>query len=157
MDYIKQMDREIGWDDTITQDAEEFHLVPAGDYQFIVEKFERGRFAGSSKMPPCNMAKLTIKLFDNVGNITVINHNLMLHTKTEWKLSEFFTAIGQKKRGQPLRPDWNRVVGSSGICKVIVKNYNGNDYNNIDKFYSAEEQQTVPTYSSNNQYTPGKF
>ena len=134
MDYNTQINGEIGWDDTITQDPEEFPILPEGDYQFIVEKFERSRFNGSENIPACNQAKLTIKVFNQQVETHIV-HTLLLHTKTEWALSQFFTAIGQKKKGEPLRMDWNRVIGASGKCKVIIKKYNGNDYNNISKFY----------------------
>jgi hypothetical protein len=154
MDYNTQINGEIGWDDTITQDPEEFPILPEGDYQFIVEKFERSRFNGSENIPACNQAKLTIKVFNQQVETHIV-HTLLLHTKTEWALSQFFTAIGQKKKGEPLRMDWNRVIGASGKCKVIIKKYNGNDYNNISKFYPLENQQM--NYSPYNQYTHGKF
>lgn len=148
-------ERELGWDDTISKEGEDFPLLPAGDYDFIVEKFERGRFNGSTKMPACNQAKLTLKVFNTMMETHIVE-TLMLHTKTEWKLSQFFTSIGQKKKGEPLRMDWNRVIGASGKCKVIVntyKNNNGQDKTNnrIDKFYAHEEVKQA------NSYTPGSF
>ena len=36
-------DREYGWDDTIVSDGPEFILLPAGDYEFVVESYERSR------------------------------------------------------------------------------------------------------------------
>lgn len=151
-----ELERELGWDDTIVKEGEEFPLIPDGDYEFIVEKFERSRFNGSTKMPPCNQAKLTIKVFNQQVETHIV-HTLLLHTKTEWALSQFFTAIGQKKKGEPLRMDWNRAIGASGRCKVIVNEYL-NKYgqkrinNKIDKFYEPLEMQ--PTVNS---YRAGSF
>ena len=48
------------WDDEIEKDGGDFVLLPEGDYNFTVAKFERGRFAGSEKMPACNQAKLEL-------------------------------------------------------------------------------------------------
>ena len=43
---------ELGWDDTI-QEESEFIILPAGDYDFTVKSYERGRFNGSEKMSAC--------------------------------------------------------------------------------------------------------
>lgn len=145
-------EREYGWEDTIEKDSE-FVIVPEGDYVFKVESFERGRFPGSDKMPACNKAMLRIIVSDTSGKITtVINHNLLLHSRCEWSLSEFFAGIGQKKKGEKLRMDWNRVTGASGTCKVGVKTYNGNEYNEIKKFYPKD-----PSYSQRQGNFTGKF
>ena len=45
----QQVERELGWDDEIEKDGGSFILLPAGDYNFTVAKFERGRFQGSDK------------------------------------------------------------------------------------------------------------
>src|SRR5690625_6661854 len=98
-----QVDRELGWDDEIVNDGPVNILLPEGDYNFTVAKFERARFAGSANLPPCNQAKLEITIHcPENGDVTVF-HNLYLHTKTEGFLSNFFTSIGQKKEGEPLR------------------------------------------------------
>lgn len=36
-------DRELQWDDTITNDGQDYITLPEGDYAFTVESFERGR------------------------------------------------------------------------------------------------------------------
>ena len=48
-------DYELAWDAEISKEAE-FELLPAGTYDFTVENFERGRYAGSDKMKPCPTA-----------------------------------------------------------------------------------------------------
>lgn len=162
------MGHEIGWDDPIENDNS-FDLVPEGDYNFRVLKFERGRHNGSAKLPPCNKAILTIEVWNETSR-TVIIHNIFLHSKTEGMLCEFFTAIGQRKHGEKLVPRWNQVTGATGTCKVIVDKYqnqNGGESTNnkIRKFYDKPAQQTAyqqppqQTYSlrGNTAYTPGAF
>jgi len=138
-------ERELGWDDTIEKDGGGgFVLLPAGDYNFTVAKFERSRFAGSDKMPPCNQAKLELTVHSPEHGDVVVFHNLFLHTKTEGLLSNFFAGIGQKKKGEPLRMNWNAVVGAKGKCKLGIRNYkyNGEDRssNEVKTFYEYEEK-----------------
>ena len=56
-------DRALNWDDEFTNEQQEFVLLPEGDYAFEVTGMERARFEGSAKLPPCSMAKLTLKIF----------------------------------------------------------------------------------------------
>lgn len=124
---MSEMERELGWDDEIEKDGGDFILLPAGDYNFTVEKFERGRFQGSEKMPACNQAKLTLTVHSpEHGDVTVFN-NLLLHTKTEGLLSNFFTGIGQKKKGEKLRMNWNAVIGAKGRLKLEINKFKGRD------------------------------
>lgn len=144
---MDNLERELGWDDTIQKESE-FVLLPEGEYNFQVESFERGRTNGGGALPPCNMAILKIRLFGGHGESTIITHNLVMHTKTEWMLSAFFTSIGQKKKGEPLKMNWNQVYGAKGRCNVGIKQYNGNEYNEIKKFLPPEDKPA---------FVPGEF
>lgn len=144
-------ERELGWDDEISKEGSEFIILPEGDYDFTVESFERGRFEGSDKMPPCNKAILKVRIESSVG-VAYINHSLLLHTKTEGLLSAFFESIGQKKKGEPVRMNWQMVPGATGKCQVKIrpwKDKNGEDRqsNEIKKFYPKEAKK----------YTAGAF
>lgn len=135
-------ERELQWDDTITKDAADFILLPEGDYNFTVESFERGRHSGSDKLPACNKAILTLRI-DTPEGTAKIMHNLFLHSKTEGMLSAFFTCIGQKKKGEPLKMNWSQVTGSAGRCKIGIHTYtkDGEERknNDIKRFYPKEE------------------
>ena len=158
---MSDFDREFGWEDAIENDGD-FVIVPEGDYNFRVLKFERARHAGSEKLPPCNKAILTIEVSN--GNFkTVVTHNLFLHSKCEGMLCSFFTAIGQRKHGEKLVPKWNEIVGSTGTCKVIKENWTGNngqsmESNRINKFYPKDSGSvSAPVPVSGVSYTPGSF
>ncbi|HFC9327444.1 TPA: hypothetical protein QFP73_001596 [Enterococcus faecium] len=183
-----QQDHELGWDDTIQNDSSEPVVLEPGDYIFEVEKFERARYTPgpNSKLPACNMAKLTLKVASEKGTAIVFN-NLYLHTSTEGLLSAFFSSIGQKKKGEPLRMNWNMVTGFKGAVKIKNRTYNGNTYNDVDRFYPsdpsyyttkempeivkqlqqpAQSYQAAPQQTFNNQpqnqpqqggFTPGAF
>ncbi|WP_027085430.1 hypothetical protein [Cohnella panacarvi] len=158
-------ERELGWDDEIQKDGGEFIVLPAGDYNFTVSKFERSRFAGSEKMPACNQAKLELTVHSPEHGDVVVFHNLFLHTKTEGLLSNFFAGIGQKKKGEPLRMNWQAVVGARGRLKLEINKFKGNDgsdktNNNVKTFYAKDDSpghQAPFPGTQGGGYTPGKF
>lgn len=144
------MERELGWDDSIQKDNMEFITLPEGDYDFTVESFDRGRHNGSEKLPPCNKAILKIRIDAPEGEV-YINHNLFLHSRVEGLLSAFFTSIGLKKKGEPLRMNWQAVPGCKGRLKLGIRHYqkDGEDrtINEVKQFYPKETSK----------YTAGKF
>lgn len=153
----------MSWDDSIENDSE-FVLLSEGDYDFIVVDFERKRFEGSAKMSACPQAAVTIKLFDksapDKGSTTIV-HNLFLNRKCEGLLCAFFTAIGDRKHGEQLKPNWNGIKGKSGRCKVIVKKWTSNkdgsekQSNEIAKFYGPAE--TPSAVQQKTTFIPGQF
>lgn len=172
-DYVNN-GYELSWDAEIENEGSEFVVAEPGDYDFTVVNFERARFQGSTKMPPCNQAKLTIRLDMPGGKTCEIKHNLFLHSKTEWKLCEFFTSIGQRQSGQRVAMNWNAVIGSRGRCKVSKRSFESNKdkkilwTNDIDMFYPPQVDtsgnlpyrtdnlpQSAPAAAAG--YTPGKF
>lgn len=139
-----QMDRELQWDDTIEKESSDFVLLPEGDYNFVVDSFERGRHGGSEKLPACNKAILKLRVESDKGT-ALITHNLFLHTKTEGLLSAFFESIGQKKKSEKMAMNWSRVPGATGRAKVGIHTYVNKDgeerqSNDIKKFYPKEDK-----------------
>ncbi len=135
------VERELGWDDTIQKESLEFITLPEGDYDFVVESFDRGRHNGSDKLPPCNKAILKLHISAPQGEVTVV-HNLFLHTITEGMLSAFFECIGQKKKGEPLRMNWQAVPGAKGRLKLGIRSYQkdgeNRTINEVKRFYPYE-------------------
>ena len=116
-EYMNNMpDAALDWDSEVTNEQREFVLLPAGDYLFTVQSFERARYEGSAKLPPCSMAKLTITIHGGDKGETTVTHRLYLHTKTQGLLGAFFESIGQCKRGETFRPRWNEIVGAAWAC-----------------------------------------
>lgn len=174
---------ELSWDAEIENEGAEFVVAEPGDYDFVVTGFERARFSGSAKMPACNQAKLSIKLeIPGAAGECIVKHNLFLHSKTEWKLCQFFTAIGQRQKGQRVSMNWNAVIGARGRCKVSKRSFKNKDNkelwtNDIDEFYAPDQNSGVPFRTDNlpqatqyqqpayqqpqqaggYAYTPGKF
>ena len=145
------IDKEFAWDDVIENDST-FELIPNGEYDFTVKSFARGRHNGSTKLPACPKAIVTIIVHTPNGD-REFEHNLFLHSKTEGMLCAFFTAIGLRKHGEQLRMDWNRVTGAKGRCKVGKRVWKGNDgedhtSNEIKSFLEPKEGLS---------FTPGNF
>ena len=154
---------EIGWDSQIEHESE-FQLLPEGDYNFKVVKFDRGRHNGSENLPPCNKAILTIELSNGPYKST-ITHNLFLHSKTEGILCEFFTSIGHRKHGEAFVPKWTQLVGATGTCKVVIDQWQGRDgmreSNKIKRFYEKGHAinpiAPPPASAPMTGFTPGQF
>lgn len=151
--------REYNWDDEISQDSAEFALLPEGEYEFSVTGFERGRYPGGAKLPSCPKATVSLR-FEGVEGVAVIKHNFFLHSKCEGLLCAFFTCLGMRKRGEPLRMDWPGTVGRTGRAKITVRSYTGNDgreyqTNDVKQFLEPENAPAAPAVAQS--WTPGAF
>lgn len=135
------------WDSVIVAD-DEFILLEEGDYDYKVTKLDKG-YSKNSNSP---MATITLTVTGDQGSTTCTDY-LVLQKNCEWKLSQFFRSIGQKKHGEPLKMDWSKVVGSTGRCKVKVDTYTNSEgeerkNNKIERYYDpidtpAEPQQNA--------------
>lgn len=135
----------MDWNDMIESDGNGFVILPDGDYDFVVKDFERARFRGGPKIPACNKASLTLQI-ETPDGTAYIRTDLILHKSLEWKISSFFRAIGQKKRGERLVMNWSTVVGSHGRCHVkqseyIDKNGNQRIANDVDRYYDFDDKE----------------
>lgn len=151
-EQYNNFEREFGWDDVIQQD-QEFVLLPEGLYEFTVTGFERARHtpSGNGKLPACNKAIVSVEVVAPQGTVTM-KHNLFLHSSTEGMLSAFFGSIGQKKKGEPLKMDWNTIIGTRGVCKLFIDTYKGNQLNKIKSMLYPEDVN--PEYVLNRTQQP---
>ena len=101
------------FDTVLENEGEQYITLPEGDYMYVVKDFQRGNFPGSAKIPACLKATITVEVTTENGKAT-IKFDLMLAKIMEWKLCAFFRSIGQKKHGEPLKPNWGKVIGSIG-------------------------------------------
>lgn len=142
----EEIGREIGWDDQIENEGQDFEPLPAGEYEFTVASMERRRFAGSARMAACNMANIDLLVKDADGNERHVFDTLYLNSKAEWKLSQFFIGIGQKKKGEALKPNWNTVPGSTGKLELYIDEYKDRDgkprkNNKVSKYLPYETKK----------------
>lgn len=137
--YNRTSETPLDWDSEISADSS-FTLLSEGEYPFKIVDFQRGYYNGGDKLPACPKAELKIEIDGGEQGTVTVNHNLFISRKTEGLLCEFFTSIGLKKHGEPLKMNWQLVPGATGRCKVGIRQYNGNDYNEIKKFVKPEEK-----------------
>ena len=149
-DYNNNQGFELGWDSAIENDSPDYIILPEGEYDFTVKSFERGRHNGSDKVGPCPKAILTLGIDTPQGEATV-RKELLLHSKLEGLLCEFFTCIGQRTHGQRVTMNWNAVPGAHGRCKIGTRVYNGNQYNDVKKFLEPATPKP-PQYQHPQQY-----
>ena len=140
----------MDWNDSIENDGMEFITLDEGDYNFTVTGFERGRFPGSAKIPACNKAAITATVDAGNGSTATVKFDLILYRSLEWRISSFFRCIGQKKHGERLVMDWNRVVGSRGRAHFKPRTYTDRDgnerqANDVDRFYDYDEKNFPAT------------
>ncbi|MBR3330634.1 MAG: hypothetical protein IKG25_05375 [Mogibacterium sp.] len=133
----------IGFDDEIEQDGGSFVLLTPGAYEFKVIDRKIDKFHGSEKIPKDTpKVVLMLEIHSPEGTATV-KADLIMWSTLEWKLSEFFRSIGQKKHGEKLKPNWKTVMGATG--KVMIKNrtYIGQDgkerkANDVEQFLDPD-------------------
>lgn len=150
---MAENERELGWDDVIEKESS-FTLLPAGEYDFTVKNFERGRYepGPEGKLPPCNQATLTLEVTDGEQTAT-LQHRLFLHSRCEGMLCEFFLAIGQRKHGEPLKMNWPTVPGARGRCKIGIRTWKSR--NSGEDMQSNEIKKFLEPIDTG--FTPGKF
>lgn len=134
----------MDWGDSIENEGQELITLEEGDYVFKVTNFERGRYIGSAKIPPCNKAIITVQVITDKGT-AICKFDLVLYRTLEWKLCSFFRSIGQKKHGEKLAMDWSKVLGSVGKAHFKPRSYtnqHGDEktVNDIDHFIDYDPE-----------------
>ena len=157
---FNNFERELDWDAEIVKDSE-YVLLPPGLYQFTVEGYERGHHEPTnpnSKLPRCNKAIVSINIKANEGE-TTLKHNLFLHSTVEGLLSAFFGAVGLKKKGEPFNmgPAWNKIAGTTGVCKIGIREYNGNQYNEVKSMIHKDEVDITKVLNVQNPFAQPNF
>lgn len=138
--------RELDWDESIPSDTEGFELIPEGDYDFVIERYERARSQGSNKLPPCNMAIVYFRV-NNCGREVVVRENFILHEKFRWKLAQLFIGVGAKIVNETVQMNWGMLPGATGRARVSLdpdRNDPDKKYNHIKKIYPKEIKQFEP-------------
>lgn len=141
----------LEWEAEITEDAQSFVELKPGDYEFTVTGYEKERYEGSDKLPPCWKAIVSHRI-DTPEGSTTIKENLFLTSKTEWKLSQFFASIGMKKKGEPLKMDWNNIINKRGRATIHKEEYNGREYDRIKNYIMPEGYE-----NKQQSFAPGQF
>ena len=133
---------EMDWDDEIQIDDMKFVVLEEGDYNFEVSKVERGNFPGSAKISPSKKVTLTLLVVTDSG-LATCRTDLILNRVVEFRLAQFFYCIGQKKKGEPFKMEWDKVLGAKGRAHFKPRTYTAADgslrcTNDVITFYEYD-------------------
>lgn len=139
----------LDWNGSFIAEESTFTLLPAGEYPFVVIGMERKIYDGPSQKIPngAPYAEIEFEITAPEGTTTV-KERIYLMKKWAWKLTQFFSSIGQGPVvGQPFSPNWQMVVGSRGRAKISVNTYQKNgenkQNNRIDEFLEGPTNSGV--------------
>lgn len=115
----------LDWNGSFIAEESTFTLLPAGEYPFVVVGFERKIYDGNSDKIQNGTPFAEIEMeFTGAEGTTKVFDRLYMVKKWQWKLTQFFTSIGQSPIiGQPFSPNWSAVVGSQGRAKLEINKY----------------------------------
>lgn len=161
--YAQGSAQAMDWDaDFEAQESDRNPVLPEGDYRFEIAKVERGRHNGQGKIPACNKATVTFRVFSPQGDVTIKENYYLLNE--DWRIrmmTSFFASIGLADRatvesGGRIKPNWsNEIVGRRGVCHITPRTYqkDGQDYqtNNLKFLYPMWDQPNVEPVAPRNQ------
>lgn len=148
------------WNSTIQNDGNDFKLLEEGVYPFRVKSLEKERYEGGKKFPPCPLASLVLRVGEGDEQSDVMA-SLHLCSENEWKLCQFFTAIGDRKRGEALEMNWDNVVGKTGWLETehyempAKGEYEARTVNSVARYLDPEDAPTTnvaPTQPGGSQW-----
>lgn len=137
---------------TFDVEEQEYVLLEPGEYQFKVEDVDFDDHNGSAKIPPCGKVIVSLSVETEQGK-AYIKNNFYVCKEGAGMIASFLKSIGVLKDGQKtFTPDWESYVGKTGMVKTSQHEYNGNTYNNVDRFLapSKKAQKQAPKAKKNN-------
>jgi len=117
-----------GWDDAVETQDTKTAILPEGEALFCVRSFKKVRKDFGS-FGVINVAVLTLDVQSLVNNQTgTVQTQIGLHHDLDWKVTRLFTAVGHRQPGDnvPLFPQWTKLEGEQGFCKIKHRAYHKN-------------------------------
>lgn len=125
-------EKEYGFEDAMPP-IQEKKILPVGDAEFEVLKFERAR-KPMGKLGTINTGVVTLLVRSLVDPDCTekLEENLPLAPSMAWKVYQFFASIGQYKHGdveagKPFTPNWAKVEGATGLCTIQHREWERKD------------------------------
>lgn len=125
---------------TLDYEEQEYILLEPGEYPFTVTEIDYDDFNGSAKLPPCGKVIVSLTVTSELGN-AYLKNNFYVCKEGAGMIAAFLKSIGVLKEGQKtFTPDWDSYIGKTGIVKTSQREYNGNSYNNVDRFIAPKKK-----------------
>lgn len=132
---------------TFEVESNEYVLLNPGEYQYTVDSVDYGDYNGGTKIPPCGMVIVNIHVDTDNGR-AFLNERFYVCREGGGKIAGFFKSVGDLKDGQKkFTPDWDALPGKTGIVKTKQREYNGNLYNDVDRFVAPKKKAAQPKKS----------
>lgn len=121
-------------------EEQEYVLLEPGEYQFTIDSVDYGDYNGSSKIPPCGMVIVNLHVDTDKGRAFLMNR-FYVCKECSGLIAAFFKSVGDLKDGQrTFVPDWDKLPGKTGLVKTTQREYNGNLYNNVERFLAPKKK-----------------
>lgn len=118
----------LDWDDEIERDGGSFTVLPAGIYPFTTgPAIGRERYEGSTKVPACPQAVITVTVDGGALGKTTFDEKLKLVTNLEFVLTSFFISVGARKHGEKFKMDWAKATDASGVARIEIYSWDKKD------------------------------
>jgi hypothetical protein len=150
----------FGWNEAVdpTNQGSDFVILPEGEAFFTVTKLERTR-KEFGKFGTINVAIISLMVTSadvDADTPVEVKEQIGLHRDLEWKITQFFTALGHRKHGDTGKfvPDWSKIVNESGRCVIQHRKYakrtdapgvQSGTSNDIKEFIAPEEENATTT------------
>lgn len=149
------------WDSsfTIEEPTNTYNLMPAGTtVDFTVEKITKKR---NTKWN-CPMMEISLKCTNPEYGETWVWENISLHSKAQYFINAFFSAIGLAGENKTFGELVNIAIGRSGKAKLKVESWQSNkidsngkpiiyESNKIDKYLKREESAVSATTTNDDE------
>ncbi|KMO86083.1 hypothetical protein AB840_10120 [Megasphaera cerevisiae DSM 20462] len=136
------------WNEQVGEDVEskEFTLLPDGNYDFAVAKYEKKEKEGKDgNIIP--QVILTLVVQSDAGQTQILDF-IELTAKMKWRLSSFLRSVGIQKKGQSLDMSYlaafDASVGQEGKFQLNTEEYKSKKYNRIKKYFDKEDSGWKP-------------
>lgn len=142
----ENLNNSFGFEDELPDiPQDEYTILTPGEYEFTVMNIEYKEL--ESRKLNCIVKTADVQLRFSDGQQEGMGHcNLMFHSKTVWKIREFFASIGQAvEKGQPFRPNWN-IIGQTGRCLIKNGSFKSREgdvkrTNEVEKFLEPDDEE----------------
>jgi hypothetical protein len=114
----KEENKVYGWDDVVNVEENTWNLMPAGTVvDFTVEAIEKKRNAKLN----CPKMDIKLKCVNAECGETTVYENISLHSKAQYFINAFFTAIGfTSGDGLSFGQRAERAIGRRGRAKLKI-------------------------------------
>ena len=134
----------MDWNDVIEDDGQEYVLLLKRIITSLLLILKKEDSLVVQKFLLQIKKQNQFKFFSEMG-VASMKFDLILSKALTWKLSAFFRSIGQKKRGEKITMDWNKVLGAKGRAHIKQKVYTNQsdeekNINDLDYFIDYDEK-----------------